>query len=82
MNAMPESRPLESESIQCPYCHGATLIYPRADYRPVYAVCDGCGKKFVIERVADGIRAYTLESVPSCSDPHRRAIEMGQGDEE
>ncbi|MEJ2039075.1 MAG: hypothetical protein P8X55_09100 [Desulfosarcinaceae bacterium] len=82
MNALRETVQLSAELIICPYCHGTTSIIPRSDYRPIYATCDYCDKKFVIERMADSIRTYTLEEVPSCSDPHLRAIEMGQGDED
>jgi hypothetical protein len=82
LNTLSNNRQLPAESMMCPYCHRSTSITPREDYRPIYTTCDDCKKKFIIERVAVGIRAYTLEEAPSCSDPHRRAIEMGQGDED
>lgn len=82
MNALRQHQQSSAQSITCPYCHGPTIINPRADYRPIYTICNGCKEKFIIERVARGIKAFTLEEAPTCSDPNRRAIEMGQGDEE
>ena len=82
MNASRQKRQPSAQSITCPYCLGPTRINPRPDYRPIYTICEGCKEKFIIERVADGIQAFTLQEAPACSDPHCRAIEMGQGDEE
>ena len=70
------------ETTRCPYCNEWTRITPSPDYEPVYATCENCFQKFIIERELDGIAAYTLEAAPCCSDPEWRAIEMAQGDEE
>jgi DNA-directed RNA polymerase subunit RPC12/RpoP len=76
-----ETATLEEE-IQCPYCLKTTNIKPAPDYAPIYARCAVCGKRFILERVIDGIQALRLEGAPVSSDPDRREIEMGMGQEE
>ena len=70
------------EITPCPYCGDRTSVELPADYRPVYAYCDGCGKKFIAERLAEGFHVLTIEEAPCCSDPDCRDIEMGGYDEE
>jgi DNA-directed RNA polymerase subunit RPC12/RpoP len=69
-------------ALTCPYCLEQTVVKPAANYAPVYARCGACGKRFIVERMSDGIRALRIEGAPSCSDPDRRAIEMGAGQED
>ena len=66
----------------CPYCREHTPIKPAADYAPVYAYCAVCGKRFIVERIRNGIDVMRLEDAPCASDPECRVIEMAQGDEE
>lgn len=66
----------------CPYCGKETRLDLPGDYRPVYAYCGLCGKKFIAERLAEGFQVLTIEGAPCFSDPECRAIEMGGGDEE
>jgi hypothetical protein len=68
--------------IECPYCLRSTLIQPAADYRPIYVNCTVCGKRFIAERIQSGIEALKVEDASCFSDPDRREIEMGMGDEE
>ncbi len=70
------------ETSPCPYCDGETSVKLPGDYEPVYAFCGHCGKKFIVERMAEGFRALTREDAPCSSNPEWRAIEMGAGDEE
>jgi DNA-directed RNA polymerase subunit RPC12/RpoP len=70
------------EEIQCPYCLKTTDVEPAPDYEPIYARCAVCGKRFILERVIDGIQALKVEGAPVCSDPDRREIEMGAGQED
>jgi hypothetical protein len=67
---------------RCPYCDKETAITRPRDYAPVYAYCGLCGKKFIVERLANRIDVMTIEDAPSCSDPDRREIEMGGSDEQ
>jgi len=81
--SQPESAVQESTKIvKCPYCDKDTTITRPRDYAPVYAYCGLCGKKFIVERLANRIDIMTIEDAPSCSDPDRRAIEMGGSDEQ
>ena len=70
------------ETVECPYCRQDSSIVPPDDYAPAYAYCPNCSKKFIVERVAEGIQVLTLEEAPCCSDPDCRAIEMGASDEQ
>jgi hypothetical protein len=66
----------------CPYCSNTTEFKMPVDYAPVYVFCTSCNKKFIIERLAKGFAAMTLEEAPCCSDPECRETEMSAGDEE
>ena len=70
------------EVIHCPYCLEKTYVKPASDYAPIYARCTVCGKRFIVERIIDGFKALRIEGAPSCSDPDRREIEMGMGQED
>ena len=70
------------ETTQCPYCHDRTSVDLPGSYKPVYAYCDACGKKFIVERLAEGFHALTLEAAPCASDPDCREMEMAGYDEE
>lgn len=70
------------EAITCPYCLQRTMVQPAPDYAPIYAHCTVCDKRFIVERIVDGIQALRIEGAPTCSDPDRREIEMGQGQED
>ena len=70
------------EAITCPYCLQRTTVQPARDYAPIYAHCKVCGKRFIVERIVDGIQALRIEGAPTCSDPDRREIEMGMGQED
>jgi hypothetical protein len=70
------------ETTPCPYCNVHTSVDLPGNYKPVYAYCDACGKKFIVERLAEGFHAMTLEAAPCCSDPDCREIEMAGYDEE
>jgi uncharacterized protein (DUF983 family) len=69
-------------ALTCPYCREQTMAEPAENYAPVYARCSVCGKRFIVERMSDGIRTLRIEGAPSCSDPDRREIEMGAGQED
>lgn len=70
------------QMVTCPYCHERIQIKPASNYAPKYVQCSICHKRFIVERVQDGIQLLTLEEAPCCSDPDCRALEMAQGDEE
>lgn len=70
------------EEIQCPYCLKIARVKPAPDYAPIYAHCTACGQRFILERVIKGVRALRLEDAPVSSDPDRREIEMGMGQED
>lgn len=65
----------------CPYCNQKTPVQLPTDYAPVYAFCQVCGEKFILERLAEGFQVLTLQEAPCCSDPDCREIEMGHGSE-
>jgi hypothetical protein len=73
---------ITSEEVQCPYCHKETLIVPAVDYEPIFVQCTLCGKRFVVERTRDSFQTFKAEGCPCCSDPDRRVIETGLGDED
>ena len=68
--------------LACPYCRKQTVVVPAENYAPVYARCRACGKRFIVERISDGVQALKVEGAPVCSDPDRREIEMGAGQED
>ena len=70
------------KNVQCPYCGHETPIDMPGDYAPVYAYCGVCRKKYILERLAEGIQVLTVEAAPCCSDPDCREIEMGGSDEQ
>jgi DNA-directed RNA polymerase subunit RPC12/RpoP len=70
------------EKIQCPYCLKHTNVVPASDYAPIYVRCAVCDKKFILERLIDGFQALRIEGAPCTSDPDRREIEMGLGQED
>jgi len=68
--------------IRCPYCLMHTEAEPASNYEPIYVPCKVCSQKFILERTMDGFQALKIEGAPCCSDPDRREIEMGMGQEE
>ena len=68
--------------IRCPYCLMYTDAEPASNYEPIYVHCTVCSKKFILERIIDGFQALKIEGAPVSSDPDRREIEMGMGQEE
>lgn len=68
--------------IRCPYCRMHTDAEPASNYEPIYVHCKVCSKRFILERTMDGIQALRIEGAPASSDPDRREIEMGMGQEE
>jgi DNA-directed RNA polymerase subunit RPC12/RpoP len=68
--------------IRCPYCLMLTEAEPASNYEPIYARCKVCSQKFILERTIDGFQTLRIEGAPCCSDPDRREIEMGMGQEE
>ena len=71
-----------TETTPCPYCSQRTSVELPATYRPVYAYCGACGKKFIAERLAKGFHTLTLEAAPCFSDPDCRELEMSGTAEE
>jgi len=72
----------DSKVVRCPYCSQATAIEVPVNFAPVYAHCACCSKKFIAERLSDGLQVLTLEEAPCCSDPDCRELEMGSSDEQ
>jgi hypothetical protein len=70
------------ESIECPYCFERTQVEPASNYAPIYVYCAECDRRFILERTIDGFQALKTENAPCCSDPDRREIEMGLGQED
>ena len=70
------------ENALCPYCGKQTSVALPGDYEPVYANCEVCGIKFIVERLSKGFHALRTEGAPCLSDPEWRAAEMAAGDEE
>ena len=70
------------EAAICPHCGVETSLELPINYRPVFAFCDGCGKKFIAERLAEGFQVMTVEEAPCSSNPDCREIEIGGSDEE
>lgn len=70
------------KTVQCPYCNRDTSIAMPHDYKPVYAHCDLCNKKFVVEQYAESIHVSTTAQACYSSDPDCNEIEMGSSDEQ
>lgn len=68
--------------IRCPYCLMYTDAEPASNYEPIYVHCTVCSQRFILERIVDGFQALRIDRAPSSSDPDRREIEMGMGQEE
>jgi len=66
----------------CPYCGLETPIELPENYAPVYAHCNVCNKKFIIERLSKGFQTLTMEEAPRSSDPDCIELESGASDEE
>jgi DNA-directed RNA polymerase subunit RPC12/RpoP len=77
----PESIRLE-ETARCPYCREETALQLPPNYAPVYVHCIACGRRFIAERIKNGLNVFRLENAPCSSDPDCRETEMGQGQEE
>ena len=65
-----------------PYCFERTQVEPASNYAPIYVYCAECDRRFILERTIDGFQALRTENAPCCSDPDRREIEMGLGQED
>lgn len=75
--------PVRLEEIaRCPYCRGKTVVQLPPNYAPVYVHCMACGRRFIVERIKNGLDVLRLENAPCSSDPDCREIEMSQGQEE
>lgn len=68
--------------LECPYCEESVVVSWDGTYKPRYWECDGCGRRFIYEPVADGVKCIKPEEAPCSSDPEFREIEMGAGMEE
>ena len=68
--------------VSCPYCGKETPIDIPENYAPTYSRCKPCGKKFILERLKEGLQVYQIGEAPCCSDPECRDIEMGSSDEQ
>lgn len=82
MNHSVTTSATSKETTRCPYCDAHTSVDLPGNYTPVYAYCGACGKKFIVERLAEGFQTLTLETAPCASDPDCREIEMAGYDEE
>ena len=82
VNSLKGGVTMSKETTSCPYCKDTTTFEMPLDYAPVYVWCTVCKKKFIIERLAQGFTAWTLEAAPCCSDPDCRELEMGGSQEQ
>jgi DNA-directed RNA polymerase subunit RPC12/RpoP len=77
------SPPVHSEeTTRCPYCREETAVQLPLNYAPVYVHCMACGRRFIVERIKNGLDVFRLENAPCSSDPDCREIEIGQGQED
>jgi len=65
-----------SNEVHCPYCNTRQGVSDRDDYRPYYANCGECARRFIVEPVKSGVVVYRDGEAPCCSDPECREIEM------
>jgi Zn ribbon nucleic-acid-binding protein len=70
------------QTARCPYCRENTAVQLPPDYSPVYVHCIACGRRFIAERIKNGLDVFRLENAPCSSDPDCRETEMGQGQED
>lgn len=70
------------EIARCPYCREETVVQLPPNYAPVYVHCTVCGRRFIAERIENGLDVLRLENAPCSSDPDCREIEMSQGQED
>lgn len=68
--------------LRCAYCGAPGEVEHEGGYAPRYADCPSCGKRFIYEPLADGVRTLRPEDADCCSDPERREIEMGSSCED
>lgn len=66
----------------CPYCQAATPINQTDDYAPQFHQCLACGKKFIAERRAGGLRVMRVKDAPCMSNPDCREVETSATCEE
>ncbi len=65
-----------STSVTCPYCTTNVSLDLSESYEPVFQVCPDCGRRFIVERTAGGVRALREKDAPSLSNPDCREVEM------
>jgi DNA-directed RNA polymerase subunit RPC12/RpoP len=70
------------EIARCPYCREKTVVQLPPNYAPVYVHCMACGRRFIAERIENGLDVLRVENAPCSSDPDCREIEMSQGQED
>ncbi len=68
--------------LKCPYCHSVQIAEHPGDFVPIYVRCTECDNRFIVEPGRDGVKTYTQENVPCCSDPECRELEMGDSGNE
>lgn len=69
-------------TVACPYCQAETTVTQPDDFAPQFHHCPACGKKFIAERRAGGLRVMRLKDAPCMSNPDCREVETSATCEE
>jgi DNA-directed RNA polymerase subunit RPC12/RpoP len=68
--------PSSLERIRCPCCGRRISVTLPDDYAPTYKYCADCGRKFILERLAEGFQVLPLEKCPAAvlRRPHNEIL--------
>lgn len=73
---------MSSTRVTCPYCEKNVPVDSSMTYEPIFQTCPACGRRIIVERVADGVRALREKDAPCLSNPDCRDVEMSGSCEE
>ncbi|NCD25282.1 MAG: hypothetical protein EOL86_06800 [Deltaproteobacteria bacterium] len=73
---------MSSTRVTCPYCEKSVAVDAAVTYEPIFQTCPACGRRFIVERTADGVRALREKDAPCMSNPDCRDVEMSGSCEE
>ena len=67
MRYVAETEASSLKIIRCPCCGRRISVTLPDDYAPEYKYCADCGRKFIVERLAEGFQVLPLEKCPAAS---------------
>jgi endogenous inhibitor of DNA gyrase (YacG/DUF329 family) len=73
---------MSASTVTCPYCQAETTVTQTDDYAPQFHPCPSCGRNFIAERHAGGLRVMRIKDAPCMSNPDCREVETSATCEE